>query len=56
MTHLALLLAYSCGVGAVLAAILRRGALDIALLAARIAGGMTAAGLLIAWLLYLLPA
>lgn len=54
MTHVALLLAFSIGVGTVLAAILRREPREIVGLAARISGGMSLAGVLIAWLLYLL--
>lgn len=54
MIHVLLLVAFSAAVGVVLAAILRRDPRQVAQLALRVAGGMTLAAVLVAWLLYLL--
>lgn len=55
MTHFLLMVVFAGAVGAVLAAMLRTEPREVLALALWIAGGMVAVGVVVAWILYLLP-
>lgn len=56
MTHFLLLVLFAAAVGGVLGAMLRTDVREAVLLGASIAGGMIVIAVLVAWVLYLLPA
>lgn len=56
MTHFLLMVVFAGAVGAVLGAMMRDRGTEAAVLALWIAGGMIGVALVVAWILYLLPA
>ena len=55
MIHFVFLCVFSVAVGAVLAAMLRRGRREVVVLASWIAGAMIFTGVALSWILYVLP-